>query len=246
MRGIGMGGALVAACALAAGVWAVQAKPAAKPAGTDPVLLHPAQLTEKAPDTFRAKFTTTKGDFVVEVTRAWAPLGADRFYNLVKHHFYDQGAFFRVLNAPRPFVVQFGINADPKVNAIWQTANIKDDTVTQHNVRGTMTFAMGGPNTRTTQVFINLGDNSRLDGMGFPPFGTVVEGMDVVDKFYGGYGEGAPSGAGPAQDKIQSEGKAYLDKNFPKLDSVVTAVIISPAGDAAKAPAKAPAKKPGS
>jgi peptidyl-prolyl cis-trans isomerase A (cyclophilin A) len=234
-----MGSLLLAGCTLAAAVWAGQAKPAAKPAGTDPALLHPSQLNAKAPDTYKVKFTTTKGDFVVEVTRAWAPLGADRFYNLVKHHYYDQGAFFRVLNAPRPFVVQFGINADPKANAVWQTANIKDDPVTQHNVRGTVTFATGGPNTRTTQVFINLGDNSALDRMGFSPFGKVTEGMDVVDKFYGGYGEGAPSGQGPAQDKIQSEGKAYLDKNFPKLDSIITAVIV---GEPGAAPAKAPVR----
>jgi peptidyl-prolyl cis-trans isomerase A (cyclophilin A) len=234
-----IGGMLLAGCALAVAAWAGQGAAPAKPAGTDPALLHPAQLNAKAPDTFKVKFTTTKGDFVVEVTRAWSPLGADRFYNLVKHHYYDQAAFFRVLNSPRPFVVQFGIHADPKVNAVWQPANIKDDPVTQHNVRGTVTFATGGPNTRTTQVFINLGDNSALDKMGFSPFGKVVEGMDVVDKFYGEYGEGASN----HQDRIQAEGKAYLDKNFPKLDSIVTAVIV---GEPGAAPAKAPAKKPGS
>jgi peptidyl-prolyl cis-trans isomerase A (cyclophilin A) len=243
MRVIRIGSALLAGCALAAAAWAGQGTAPAKPRGTDPALLHPEQMTAKAPDVYQVKFTTTKGDFVVEVTRGWAPQGADRFYNLIKHHYYDQAAFFRVLNQPRPFVVQFGISADPKLNAVWQTANIKDDPVTQHNVRGTVTFATGGPNTRTTQVFINLTDNSRLDGMGFSPFGTVVEGMDIVDKFYGGYGEGAPNGPGPAQDRIQSEGKAYLDKNFPKLDSIITAVIIAPAG-AAPAPAKAPAKPP--
>ena len=211
-------------------ICAGQAKAPAKTAsmGADPALLHPAQLTAKAPDVFRVKFSTTKGVFIVEVTRAWAPLGADRFYNLVKHHYYDEASFFRVLKTPRPFVVQFGINADPKVNAVWQNANIKDDPVSKSNVRATVTFASGGPNTRTTQVFINLGDNKALDGMGFSPFGAVVEGMDVVDQLYGDYGEGAPSGSGPDQNRIQSEGKTYLDKNFPKLDSIVTAVIVAP------------------
>ncbi|HKO05466.1 MAG TPA: peptidylprolyl isomerase [Candidatus Acidoferrales bacterium] len=234
--------------ALLPAVCAAQAKAPSKAGagGTDPALLHPEKLTEKAPDVFRVKFTTTKGSVVVEVTRAWAPLGADRFYNLVKHHYFDQASFFRVLKSPRPFVVQFGINADPKVNAVWQGANIKDDPVTQHNVRGTITFAMGGKDTRTSQVFINLADNSRLDAMGFPPFGSVVEGMSVVEDLYGDYGEGAPSGRGPDQGRIQSEGKPYLDKEFPKLDSIVTAVIVVPEGSApAKTPAKAPAKSPG-
>jgi len=211
-------------------ICAGQAKAPAKTEsrGTDPALLHPAQLTAKAPDVFRVKFSTTKGVFIVEVTRAWAPLGADRFYNLVKHHYYDEASFFRVLKTPRPFVVQFGINADPKVNAVWQNADIKDDPVSKNNVRATVTFATGGPNTRTTQVFINLGDNKALDGMGFSPFCAVVEGMDVVDQLYGDYGEGAPSGRGPDQSRIQAEGKTYLDKNFPKLDSIVTAVIVAP------------------
>jgi len=217
--------------ALLPAVCAAQGKAPSKAGGpSDPGLLHPAQLTEKAPDVFRVKFNTTKGAIVVEVTRAWAPLGADRFYNLVKHHYYDQAAFFRVLKSPRPFVVQFGISADPKVNAVWQSANIKDDPVSKSNTRATITFATGGANTRTTQVFINLADNKALDGMGFSPFGAVVEGMDVVDQLYGDYGEGAPSGRGPEQGRIQSEGKAYLDKEFPKLDSISTAVIVSPAG----------------
>jgi len=211
-------------------IYAGQAKAPAKtaPRGTDPALLHPAQLTAKAPDVYRVKFTTTKGVFVVEVPRAWAPRGADRFYNLVKHHYYDGASFFRVLKSPRPFVVQFGINADPKVNAVWQAANIPDDPVSKSNIRATVTFATGGPNTRTTQVFISLGDNTFLDKSGFSPFGAVVEGMDVVDQLYGDYGEGAPSGRGPDQNRIQSEGKAYLDKEFPKLDSIVTAVIVAP------------------
>ena len=227
MRGMRSGVALLVGGALAAAAWAGQ--------GSDPILLHPGQLTAKAPDVYRAKFTTTKGDFVVEVTRGWSPLGADRFYNLVKHHYYDRASFFRVVTKPRPFVVQFGISADPKVNGVWQTANIKDDPVTQHNVRGTLTFATAGPGTRTTQVFISLGDNTFLDSQGFSPFGKVVEGMEVVEKFYGDYGDGMDQG------KIQAEGKAYLDKNFPKLDSIVTAVIVEPAG---ATPKKAAEKKP--
>jgi len=187
-------------------------------------LLNPSSMTEPAPAVYKAKFTTTKGDFVVEVTRAWSPRGADRFYNLVKYHFFDGAAFFRVLPG---FVVQFGINARPEVARAWQDAVIPDDPVTQSNTRGTLTFATAGANTRTTQVFINLASNSNLDSMGFSPFGKVVEGMKVVDKFYSGYGEGSPRGNGPAQDRIQREGKAYLEKNFPKLDMIQTAVILN-------------------
>jgi peptidyl-prolyl cis-trans isomerase A (cyclophilin A) len=186
-------------------------------------LLDPPSLKEQAPAVFKAKFTTTQGDFVVEVTRAWAPLGADRFYNLVKNHFYDATAFFRVISG---FMVQFGISGRPEVNRVWERATIKDDPVTQSNTRGMITFATGGPNTRTTQVFINFADNSNLNAMGFSPFGKVIEGMEVVDKLYSAYGEGAPGGNGPAQDRIQREGKAYLEKDFPKLDVIKTAVIL--------------------
>jgi peptidyl-prolyl cis-trans isomerase A (cyclophilin A) len=195
-----------------------KAAPAARPS-----LTNPASLTQKAPEVFKVKFTTTKGVFVVEVTRAWAPLGADRFYNLVKYGYFTDASFFRVL--PN-FVVQFGINAKPALNTVWQNATIQDDPVKQSNKRGTLTFATGGPNTRTTQIFINYGNNAGLDAQGFAPFGQVVEGMDVVDKFYSEYGEGAPQGAGPEQGMIQNEGKAYLDKNFPKLDSIKTAVVL--------------------
>jgi peptidyl-prolyl cis-trans isomerase A (cyclophilin A) len=186
-------------------------------------LLNPSYFKEQAPATFKAKFTTTKGDFVVEVTRAWAPLGADRFYNLVKNHFFDGAAFFRVLPG---FVAQFGLSANPQVSRVWASATIKDDPVTQSNRQGFLTFATAGPNTRTTQLFINLADNQNLDGMGFAPFGKVTEGMEVVQQFYSGYGEGAPSGNGPNQSRITNEGKAYLDKNFPLLDSIKTAVIV--------------------
>jgi len=213
--------------------------PAARPA-YDRALLRPALLKEKAPDEYKVQFSTTRGDFVVTVTRAWAPLGADRFYNLVKHHFYDNASFFRVL--PN-FMAQFGISAYPPVNKVWEPAVIKDDPVTQSNVRGYITFATGGPNTRTTQVFINFGDNKRLDHDGFAPFGQVTDGMKVVDMFYDQYGEGAPSGGGPDQDQIQKQGKPYLDKGWPKLDYIKTTTITSPVPVPA-APATAPAKKP--
>ncbi len=205
----------------------------------DRALLHPALLKEKAPDEYKVQFSTTRGDFVVTVTRAWAPLGADRFYNLIKHHFYDNASFFRVL--PN-FMAQFGISAYPPVNAVWENANIKDDPVTQSNTRGYVTFATGGPNTRTTQVFINFGDNKRLDHDGFAPFGRVTEGMNVVDMFYDQYGEGAPSGGGPDQNQIQKQGKPYLDKGWPKLDYIKTATITSPVP--APAAAKPAVKKP--
>ena len=185
-------------------------------------LTNPAALTEQAPATYKVKFDTSKGSFVVQVTRAWAPRGADRFYNLVKNGFFDNTRFFRDIAG---FMVQFGLNGDPAVNAQWRTARIQDDKVTQSNTRGMITFATSGPNARTTQVFINFGDNSNLDGMGFAPFGKVVSGMDVVDKLYSGYGEGAPNGAGPDQGRIQTEGNAYLTKSFPKLDTVKKATI---------------------
>jgi cyclophilin family peptidyl-prolyl cis-trans isomerase len=204
-------------------------------------LLHPASLNQKAPETYRVRFLTTKGIVVVEVKRVWAPLGADRFYNLVKNGFYTDASFFRVLPG---FVVQFGISARPAVSKAWDDAKIKDDPVTQSNLRGTLTFATSGPNTRTTQVFINLADNPRLDSMGFSPFGKVVEGMQVVDQFYSGYGEGAPQGNGPDQGRITNQGKTYLDRNFPKLDSIKSAVIErAPAASHTVRKTVAPAKK---
>jgi len=187
---------------------------------TDPALLQPATLNAKAPDVYDVKFTTTKGDFVVQVTRAWAPLGADRFYNLVQHGFFTDAAFFRIVPG---FIVQFGLSADPRVNSVWRSANIKDDPVAQSNRPGTLTFATAGPNTRTTQLFINYGNNTFLDSQGFAPFGKVTSGMDVVQKLYSGYGER------PDQGSITMEGKAYLDKNFPNLDRIKSATVISPA-----------------
>jgi len=217
------------------------AKPAARPAAKrlfPAVLLTPAKLTEKAPESFDVKFETTKGDFVIRVTRAWSPQGADRFYNLVKHRFYDGASFFRTIPG---FVTQFGLSPYPEVTAAWSKAIIPDDPVAQSNKRGFVTYAMGGPNTRTTQVFINYGDNARLDPMGFSPFGEVVEGMEVVDQLYNEYGDSVSRGGkGPEQELIQKEGRAYLEKDFPKLDSVKTARILAPAPPAA---APAPAKK---
>ncbi len=204
-------------------------------------LLKPASLKLQAPAVFNARFTTSKGDFVVEVTRAWSPRGADRFYNLVKYHFFDGGAFFRVLPG---FVVQFGISARPEVSRVWEDAKITDDPVTQSNTRGMLTFATAGPNTRTTQIFINLGDNTNLNGMGFSPFGKVTSGMEVIDKLYGEYGEGAPGGNGPDQGRIQQEGKAYLQKSFPLLDTIKTAVVVLPTPAVTKKPATAVATKP--
>jgi peptidyl-prolyl cis-trans isomerase A (cyclophilin A) len=187
-------------------------------------LMHPDQLNEKAPEKYQVKFNTTKGEFIVEVTRAWAPNGADRFYNLVKNRFYDDCGFFRVV---KNFMVQFGMSGDPKVGQALMRANIKDDPVKQSNRRGYITYAMGGPNTRTTQVFISYIDNSRLDGMGFAPFGKVTNGMDVVDLIYSGYGD-MPSqgGTGPDPNQIIVQGNAYLHKAFPKLDYIKTATIV--------------------
>jgi peptidyl-prolyl cis-trans isomerase A (cyclophilin A) len=187
--------------------------------------LDPAAATATAPAVYKVKMVTTKGDFTIEVHRDWAPLGADRFYNLVKSGYFADIAFFRVVKG---FMVQFGIHGDPAVNMKWRPARIQDDpTGKQSNTRGMVTFAMGGPNTRTTQVFINYVDNGRLDSMGFPPFGKVIgEGMKVVDAIEGMYGEGAPQGRGPAQGRIQNEGNAYLKAEFPKMDYLKSASIV--------------------
>jgi len=190
---------------------------------TDPALLHPATLKAKAPDVFEVKFVTTKGDFVVQVNRAWAPIGADRFYNLVKHGFFTGAPFFRVV--PN-FIIQFGLTPDPAVNRAWQNASIKDDPVTQSNKPGYIVFATAGPNTRTTQLFINFAANTFLDNQGFAPFGQVTEGMDVVKNLYSGYGER------PDQGAITSQGKAYIEKNFPNIDSIKSATVVPEAGSA--------------
>lgn len=183
----------------------------------------PANATATAPETFKARFKTTKGDIVIEGHRSWSPLGADRFYNLVKIGYFKDVAFFRVING---FMAQFGIHGDPQISAQWRPARINDDPKAgQSNARGTVSFAMAGPNTRTTQFFINFANNANLDGMGFTPLGKVVEGMEVVDSIYDGYGEGAPRGMGPDQGRIQMEGNAYLKKDFQKLDYILGAAI---------------------
>jgi len=212
---------------------------AAQAPAFDQALLKPGTLTEKAPEVYEVKFETTKGDFVVKVTRAWAPNGADRFYNLVKHGYYNGAAFFRVLDG---FMAQFGINPNPRINAVWQVAGIKDDPVKKSNTRGYLTFAMSSsPNSRTTQLFINYGNNARLDASGFSPFGQVTQGMGIVDRLYSGYGEGAPSGRGPRQDLVQSRGSAYLEKEYPKLDIIKSATLVA---SAEKAPPPPPKKTP--
>ena len=194
-----------------------------KPSSASPGFDDPAKLTEKAPETFKAQFDTTKGKFTIEVTRSLAPNGADRFYNLVRSGYFTDVAFFRVISG---FMCQFGIHGDPNVSAKWRDANISDDPVKGSNTRGTITFATAGPNTRTTQLFINFGNNVGLDGQGFSPFGNVTEGMDVVDKINAEYGET------PNQGSIQMQGNAYLKGGFPNLDYIKSAAIVP--GDAAK------------
>jgi peptidyl-prolyl cis-trans isomerase A (cyclophilin A) len=209
-------------------------------------LLDPSTLKATAPAVYKVKLTTTQGDVLIQVTRAWAPIGADRFYNLVRGKFFDGCAFFRVIPG---FMAQFGISPDPKVSAAWNGQNLMDEPVKESNKRGFVTFAKTSmPNTRTTQLFINYGDNSaNLDPQGFAPFGEVIEGMDVAEKFYSGYG------GTPDQGALQQLGKSWIDKNMPKVDSIKTAVIVPavpPAATATKAPAtksttaaKAPATK---
>jgi len=209
-------------------------------AGPRPSLLNPASLKAKAPAVFKAKFTTTAGDFTVEVHRDWAPLGVDRFYNMIRNGYFTNAAFFRVVPG---FVVQFGLSPDPALNKVWDVAMIKDDPVVQSNKRGSLVFATSGPNTRTTQLFINYADNPSLDSRGFAPFGTVVEGMDVVDKIFPGYSQS------PSQDLITSQGDAYLKANFPKIDKIKLARILPAVPAATHAPAGAktaakPAAKP--
>jgi peptidyl-prolyl cis-trans isomerase A (cyclophilin A) len=188
-----------------------------------PSLKNPASLNEKAPAAYKVRFDTSAGVFVIQVNRDWAPLGADRFYNLVKNGFYDDARFFRAISG---FMVQFGIHADPAVSAAWRNARIGVDPVKESNKPMYISYAMGAsPDTRTTQVFINYGNNAQLDKMGFAPFGQVIEGEDVVKKIFTGYGEGAPRGKGPEQGRIQAEGNAYLNKAFPKLDYIKKATI---------------------
>jgi peptidyl-prolyl cis-trans isomerase A (cyclophilin A) len=187
----------------------------------------PAPLSTPAdaasPGSFRVKFATTKGDFTVEVTRAWAPKGADRFYRLVSEGYFKDVRFFRVLPG---FMAQFGMSGNPALNAKLDSLRIPDDPVTQSNKRGMLTFATSGPNTRSNQFFINYSDNASLDPQGFSPFGKVVEGMKAVDALYSGYGEGAPNGPGPSQDSIAIKGNEYLQRAFPKLDYIKSATLV--------------------
>jgi peptidyl-prolyl cis-trans isomerase A (cyclophilin A) len=211
---------IICCALLCAGTVSSEEPTAAKP---NPALLDPSLATEKAPDTYRVKMETTAGQFVLEVPGVWAPRGADRFYNLVKIGYFDNVAFFRVLAG---FMAQAGFHGDPAVSKVWLNARIKDDPVKQSNYPGTVTFATGGPNTRTAQFFVNCGDNSYLDESGFAPFGKVVEGLESVKELYSGYGEGEPNGKGPGQGKIYSLGNDYLKREFPELDYIVKATIV--------------------
>jgi peptidyl-prolyl cis-trans isomerase A (cyclophilin A) len=203
---------------------------AAAPSGQTKKLSDPSALTETAPAVFRARFDTSKGSFVIEAHREWAPLAADRFYNLVRNGFYDGTRFFRV----RPgFMAQFGLNGNPEIQSVWQRAFLRDEPTTQKNVRGFVSFTTEGrPQSRFTQIFVNYGDNSRLDADGFAPFGQVITGMDVVDKLYA-----PPDDAQPDQRRILRDGNEYL-KEFPKLDFVKKATIVPETPPKPAAPAR--------
>jgi peptidyl-prolyl cis-trans isomerase A (cyclophilin A) len=241
---------ILSALALSIPSFAQTTAPAAKPKSTttthaathaatyDRALLHPSTLNAKAPDTYQVQFETTRGEFTMTITRAWAPLAADRFYNLVKHHYFDGARFFRVSPG---FVVQFGLSAYPEVNAAWDKATIKDEPVTQKNLRGTITFAKTAmPNSRGTQLFINLKDNTFLDSQGFAPFGVIDgKGINVVEMMYDQYGDAAGVND---QENITKGGEKYMAQHYPKLDKITSATLI---GAAATAPATAkPAAKP--
>jgi peptidyl-prolyl cis-trans isomerase A (cyclophilin A) len=217
----GMATMLTAACGKGERQTPQSSGTASAAAGSPAALMDPqsTEMRADAPASYRARFETSAGSFVVEVTRAWAPDGADRFYNLVRHGFFDGTRFFRVVPG---FMVQFGLSGAADISARWREATIPDDPVLQHNTRGTLTFATAGPNSRTTQMFINFGDNTRLDAMGFAPLGRVVEGMDAVDRIYAAYGEA------PNQGLIQMRGNAYLAAQFPKLDTIARATIVTP------------------
>jgi peptidyl-prolyl cis-trans isomerase A (cyclophilin A) len=210
-----------------------------EPTEAQQVLLEPASdaFAAPAPDTFVVRFATSEGDFVVQVNRAWAPIGAQRFYSLVRNGYYVGVRFFRVIPG---FMAQFGAHGVPAVDEAWLDQQIPDDPVRVPNERGTITFAKAGPDTRTTQLFINYRDNTRLDADGFAPIGRVIEGMDVVDRLYGEYGETAPGGNGPAHTCMLSLGNRYLERRFERLDSIVSTTIVREA-DAARAEAVTPA-----
>lgn len=196
-------------------------------AEANPVLLQPGDtvFAAQAPEMFRARFTTTEGEFTVEVYRGWAPRAADRFYNLVRAGYYDGNRFFRVVPG---FVAQFGLHGEPEIAQAWRGHSLEDDPLVQSNRRGTIAFAMAGPNTRSTQVFINYRDNEALDRAGFVPFGRVVEGMMIVDRLNGAYGELAPEGRGPNERRLVTEGEQYLRREFGDLDRIERAQIVDP------------------
>lgn len=224
---------LLASASLLTTACGTEGKPA--PKGASDVGLPPASSAE-APSSFRVRFETSKGAFVLEAHRAWAPKGVDRLYSLVQSGFFDNTRFFRAVTG---FMVQFGVHGDPAVNAAWENLAIPDDSVAQSNTRGRMSFAMAGPGTRTTQVFINLVDNRMLDDMDFAPVGEVIEGMAVVDSLYAGYGDGPPAGFGPDQMRLMQQGNTYLEKEFPKLDFIRTARLVESATTATDSAAKA-------
>jgi len=175
------------------------------------------------PDVFHVKFETSQGDFVVEANRAWAPHGVDRFHELLRMRYFDQNRFFRVLPG---FIAQFGVHRDFNVHATWRNLYIVDDPPKEKNVRGTLAFARSGPNTRATEIFINLADNAALDDQGFVPFGKVIQGLDVVDKFYSGYGEMRPEGKWIDRARVEEETNEYLVQRFPKLDYIKQAQLL--------------------
>jgi peptidyl-prolyl cis-trans isomerase A (cyclophilin A) len=221
MRNLLILGMLAFACKPDAGK-SESPSPTAPPASDNAALLDPSKANSPAPDKFAIKLETTKGEIVIDVDKSLAPQGADRIYNLVKVGYFDDVAFFRVISG---FMVQVGLHGKPEVNAKWREARIPDDPVKASNTPGMVSFATAGPNTRTTQFFINFGDNARLDGMGFAPFGKVRD-MAVVNQLYAGYGEGAPGGRGPNQGLIQQQGNAYLKQSFPELDYIKKATIV--------------------
>jgi peptidyl-prolyl cis-trans isomerase A (cyclophilin A) len=212
---------LMVVCAVAA-LSGCSSSPTKSPESSAPAVETKKAVT--APAQFNVKFDTSKGPFTLEVHRDWAPRGVDHFYELVQDKFFDDARFFRVV---RNFVVQFGINKDPKVTSLWGQLNLPDDPVKQSNVRGTITYATAGPNTRTTQLFLNLANNRMLDSQGFAPFGKVTSGMAVVDSLYSGYGDMPPGGSGPDPTKIETQGNDYLARYFGRLDYIKTARVES-------------------
>ena len=216
---------IAAAMTLAACHRTGSADPAVTATGRRDLLLRPdaAYWNEPSPGEYTVSMETTKGTFVIAVTRALAPRGADRFYRLVRAGYYDDSRFFRVVPG---FIAQFGIPGDPAITQVWKDRRIPVDSARASNVRGAIAYAMTGPNTRTTQLFISLVDNSRIDVQGFAPIGRVVSGMEVVDRLYGGYGETAGGGMRAGrQDRMLLEGNRHLDRNFPKLDRILRARV---------------------